>query len=267
MSNQTEPTYTSAGGSIQRAGAGQPPRNGSSKKIIIGAVIAALVLCCVCGSTAGLGTAAYFLFQKSSEIQTNNESAPELIEPTLAEEILSTPEIVYSTEEARPTPDIITSQTDTAVPETQPNDQGLGVSRDDMIQFFNSGDAFNFGKPTKMQGIEIVLGEHKSLCIQKNCAAVTLAGPADDLIAVSVVAPTDPGSMSQTATSIALLMDAVAQFAGDNSELAVQMMGDLTQAQAVGNSFEKTIQENGYSFTENYDAKTHNLGIAITRPK
>jgi hypothetical protein len=64
-----------------------------------------------------------------------------------------------------------------------------------------------------------------------------------------------------------LLIDAVAQFTGDNSDITFQMMGDLTQAQAVGNSFEKTFQENGYSFTENYDAQTNNAGMAITRPK
>jgi short subunit dehydrogenase-like uncharacterized protein len=73
--------------------------------------------------------------------------------------------------------------------------------------------------------------------------------------------------MKQTATAIALLMDAVAQFAGDNSDITTQMMGALTQAQAMGNSFEKTIHENGYSFTENYDAQTNNAGMAITRPK
>ncbi len=255
MSSQNEPSFTPSNQPLPGNGTGQPQKNNSNRNLIIGIVIAALLLCCICGTTAGLGAAAFFYLHRTTAGQTTIDSTPEFIEPTIAEEISATPENIISPSE-------------TPVPEaTSTNVQGLGVTRDAMLQFFNSGDAFNFGKPTEIQGVEVVQGEHKSLCIQTNCAAVTLLGPADDLLSVSVVVPTDPQNVSQTTVAMTLLLDAADQFTGNNSNVPMQIMSDLIQAQSAGNNFEKTFQESGYSFTENYFAQTHNAGIVITRPK
>jgi len=266
MSNQTNPNSTAAGTPFPPAGAGQPPKNGSNNKIIIAVVIVVVVLCCICVSAAGVGTAAYFYLQKSPEINNQIETTPEIIEPTQSEESNPTPEVVEPTqgEEISPTPEIVYSPSETSLPGTPTNNKGLDVSRDDMIQFLVP---FSFGQPKEIQGLEMVEGQDQSLCIQTNCAGATLAGPADDLLAVAVAVPTDPQDTGQTATAVALLMDVVQKFSGNNSAFPMQILSDLTQAQAAGNDFEKAIQENGYSFDENYDSQTHNAGVTITRPK
>ena len=249
MSNQPEPTFSSTGGNQPMTGAGQSPKNNSNQKIIIGVVIAALVLCCVCVTIAGLGAAAFFYIHKAANI----EPTPEIIEPTQSQEISATPDI--------------NSPTETAVPETPTSGQGLGITRDAMLQFFTKDDTFQFGQPTQVQGQEVVQGENKSLCIDTNCAAVTMVGPADDLLDVSEYVPTDPADSTQTTIALTALIDAASQFTGSKSATPLIIMGELIQAQSEGKDFQKTIQENGYSFLEDYNAQTHNAGITITRAK
>jgi len=136
-----------------------------------------------------------------------------------------------------------------------------------MIRFFGGDKAFIFGKPFIVQGFEAVMGAHTWVCIQTNCASVTLLGPADDLLAVSVVVPTDPKDTSQTATAVALLMNAASHFVDTSSDLPYQILSEVTAAQASQTSVNKTVTDNGYEFTIVYNAQTHNAGLAIGRPK
>jgi hypothetical protein len=253
MGNQTEPGFNASGGPLPGKGADQSPKNRSTNKIIIGGVIAALVLCCVCGSITGLGAAAYFYLKKAPEIQANQPATPEIIDTTQAEGNSATPEPVYSA-------------TETVVPVTTTTGQGLDVTRDSLLQFINANYDFNFSQPTQMQGQEVVQGESKSQCINTNCAAITLVGPADNLLVVSAVVPTDPQDNAQSTIAITLLGDIVTQFTGDKSDTPLIIMGELIQAQSEGKDYQNTIQQNGYSFLEDYDSQSHNAGITISRP-
>ncbi|HMD87811.1 MAG TPA: hypothetical protein VKF38_01490 [Anaerolineaceae bacterium] len=254
MGIQTEPRFNPSGGPLPGTGADQSPKNSSNKKIIIGVVIAALVLCCVCGSITGLGSAAYFYLKKTPEVQTNQQATPEIIETAQPEGNSATPEPVYP-------------PTETAVPVSTLTGQGLDVTRDSLLQFINANYDFNFSQPTQVQGLEVVQGESSSQCINTNCAAVTLVGPADNLLVVSEVVPTDPQDNAQSTIAITLLGDIVTQFTGDKSDTPLIIMGELIQAQSEGKNYQNTIQQNGYSFLEDYDAQSHNAGITISRPK
>jgi hypothetical protein len=146
---------------------------------------------------------------------------------------------------------------------------GLGVTRAEMIEFYSSGGAFTFDDPTTIQGLEIVQGTHTWLCVDSNCAAVTLGGPEDDLLVLSVVVPTQPDDGTQTTLGILLLMTTAARFTDAQADEVVpaQIMEDITNAQKASQNLEKAIESSGYVFTETYDAQTHNAGLAISRPK
>ena len=137
------------------------------------------------------------------------------------------------------------------------------------MDFYSSGGAFEFDDPTEIQGLEIVMGTHTWLCVETNCAAVTLGGPEDDLLVIAVVVPTKPGDGAQTTMSLLLLMTTAARFTDAQAVEVVpgQILNDLLKAQGAAGNFEKTIESSGYTFTESYDATTHNAGLAISRPK
>jgi hypothetical protein len=195
-----------------------------------------------------------------SAVQVNTPPATPLPEDT------ATPEDTVAPEDTA-TPEAIEVPTDTPQVENATNPLSLGVSRDEMIQFFSAGEAFIFGKPFTVQGFEAVMGTHTWVCIQANCASVTLLGPADDLLAVSVVVPTDPKDTAQTATAVALLMTAALHFIDTSSDLPFQILSEVTAAQASQTDVNKTVTNNGYEFTIIYNAQTQNAGLAIARPK
>ena len=118
-----------------------------------------------------------------------------------------------------------------------------------------------------MQGQEVVTLTHKTLCVQTNCAAVSLAGPEDNLLAISVFVPTDPKDTLQTTTALTLLMDAVGEFSGDSKQFPMKVMSDLFQAQQSGTDYQYSMLNNGYSFTEQYISQSQEAGVTITRSK
>jgi len=232
-------------------------------------------LCCVCGSAAGLGGAAYYYLKQSPEAQVNLVETTQQVEPPqqgVPTEAIQPTQIVEPTavveatqaEETSATPNSNFSPTGTAV---AANFQGLGVTQAAMVQFFNSGDVFDVGQPKTLQGQEVLTLTHKTLCVQMDCAAVSLAGPEDDLLAISVYVPTDPKDTLQTTTALTLLMDAVGQFSGPSQQFPTKVLSDLLQAQQAGADYQYSILNNGFSFTEEYIAKTHDAGVTITRPK
>ena len=225
----------------------------SSKKIILIVLIILIIVCCLCAITAAIGGGIYQFWGKSTAVSTQEE-----IIPTELEETSISPEMTLEAP--------INIEEPTTAPKST-NSKGLGVSRAEMLQSLNSGNAFNVGKPFKLQDLEAVMGEHVSLCIQSNCAAFTLLGPAKDLMAVSMVVPTDPNDQTQTLTAITLLMDVASSFAGNNSDIPMQVMNDILKAQSNQKNLDKKFNINGYSFNESYDAKTHNAGLAISRPQ
>ena len=222
-----------------------------TKKIILIVVIVLVVLCCcTCVGLSVAGFAAFqFMPQETRSFIGQEESTliPEDILP-FEEETFTAPEDVQESE--------------------QPEMSGLGVSRDEMIDFFNSGDAFVFEDPIDFDGFETVTGTHTWLCVEDNCAAVTLGGSsAEDLSVVSVVAPTDRGDDTQTTTAITLLMNAANHFCKQNSSIPMQMMSDLFKAQSANTSFENKLEENGVIYNESYDPDSGMIFLTITRSK
>jgi hypothetical protein len=246
-----------------------------SRNTIIIIVIVLIVLCCCCVALVGAAGIGFSTFR--SQVPNGiKEILPENIIPT-EEPFLttSTPENPEPPQEVVPaenTPEGPTDQTlePTEVPTNSDSSSGdsssgLGVTRQEMIDYFNVGSAFKFGEPFTAQGMEAVMGQHATLCIKTNCASVTLLGPADNITVVSVAVPTDPKDITQTATAITLLMNAVVRFSPNDSALFTQMMTDITSAQAAGTNLAKNAESGGFKIFYNYVAQTHNAGVAITK--
>jgi len=232
-----------------------PVKDNSKRNIIIIVIAAAILICCLVVAIAvvGGGGVAYYLTTSSKAATV---PAAEVIVPSAT-----------SLPEDTATPETFAVPTDTPPVGNTANPLGLGVSRDEMEQLLGAGGAFTFNKPTMIQGLEAVMGTSSTQCIQTNCAAVTLLGPADDLLAVSVVAPTDPNDPTQTAMACALLMTVSARFTQDSGGIATQIFSEITQAQASQTDLNNTVIDNGYEFTIMYNPQTHNAGLAVARPK
>jgi hypothetical protein len=243
----------------------QPSGSGNRTTIII--IIVLVVLCCLCVAVAGVGGAGYFFLQKAS---TSTE--PITAETVAPFEMTVTPEEQTATTapEDTATPAEMATPADVNVPTTTgpvPSAKGMGVSRDQMIQYFNSGDAFDFGSVKQLSGLDAVTGIHKTLCVKGDCAAVTLLGPADDLLAVSAAVPTDPKDNVQTLTAITLLMNAAQYFSGDSGDVPTKIMVSISAAQVTGKDFDDTTTSNGYSFNYNFNSKNGVASIAISKQK
>ena len=238
-------------------------KSNSKRNTIIIAAFAIIIICCLCTGLAAAGGGSAYLLSARTKVITR--SVKEAMTPAIP----SIPEATFAPEDTTAPKETATPETN-VLPSETPQEHipfyilGLGVSRDEMEQFLGAGGAFRFGKPTSIQGIEAVMGTSSSQCIQTNCAAVTLSGPADDLLAVSVVAPTDP---RQTAMACALLMTVSARFAQDSGGIGTQILTDITQAQIAQTNLNKTMIDNGYEFTIIYNPQTHNAGLDIARPK
>jgi hypothetical protein len=244
-----------------------PVKDNSKRNIIIIVIVVAVLICClVVGIIVVAGGGAAYFLTSSSKVST--VPASEIIAPsaTSLPEDTATPEEIVSPEETA-TSETVLPPSETPQEQSASNSLGLGVNRDDMEQFLGVGGAFTFGKPSIIQGLEVVMGTSSSQCIQTNCASVTLLGPVDDLLAVSVVAPTDPNDPGQTAMACALLMTVSARFAQDSSGIAMQILTGITQAQTAQTNLNKTVIDNGYEFTIIYNPQTHNAGLAVARPK
>ena len=242
------------------------PKSNSKRNIIIIGIVAVVFICCLCVGLIVVGGGAAYFLPASSKVVT------QIVAETVFPEITSLPADTAApddtaTPEDTTTPETIGLPSETPPGKNPPNPLSLGVSRDEMIQFFNADKAFIFGKPFMVQGLEAVIGTHTWVCIQTNCAVVTLLGPADDLLAVSVVVPTDPNDIAQTSTAVALLMNAASHFVDTSSDLPYQILSEVTVAQTSQTDVNKTFTNNGYEFTIVYIAQTHNAGFAIARPK
>jgi hypothetical protein len=244
MNNQPE-TYPPAGGTP----AGQP-RIGRNTVLIV--IIALVVLCCLCTLVASAGAAAYFILRPASVEQVPDFlpgleetpfDIPEFEEPFPFE---STPlEDVFPFEE---TPGVEPFLLEETPDSSNPNSlAGLGVSREEMLEYYSAGGAFEFGEPQAVEGLDMVMGVHTSMCLDGNCAAVTLAGPAEDLLVISIVVPTRPGDSGQSLLALTLLMDTIARYADDatGANLPAEIMTDVLAAQSAGETIEKTYENNG----------------------
>ena len=231
----------------------------STNKTILIIVIVLIILCCLCSAVTTGGAAIFFALHKDATSSINTISpSPEIeVSPVPADEMTATPaeqptEVPALAPEATHVPEGITPA-------------GLNVSRADMIQFLNSGDAFNFKDPITTAGFEAVMGYHKTLCLKGDCAAVTLLGPADNLVAVSAAVPTDPNNQAQTLTSVSLLMTLASHFTNGDVNYPTQMFQDIMDAQTNQKALNKKATVNGYKFSESYDPKTHIAAVGISK--
>jgi len=252
-------------------------QNSSGKKTTLIIITVVIVMCCLCSTLAGGAGAAYYLWLKPVAQESHLPPAPtEEAFPILANTLPAEDAPAFestSTPEDTPAPVDQPTETPAANEPGQGNgavlDRGLGVSQAEMIDFYSSGGAFQFGQPTVVQGLEMIQGTHTWLCVEANCAAVTLGGPKDDLEVIAIVVPTQPDDSAQTTLGILLLMTTAARFTDAQATDIIpgQIMDDLLEAQKNSQNLEKTMESSGYVFTETYDAKTHNAGLAISRPK
>lgn len=271
----------------------QPPRPGAAGNrttltILLIVLGAALVLCLACILlTSGAAGLAAFLITRSERspslstlppVATVEAPAPKFTRtPTstrTATPTITEPPFVPS---ISPTPSASASPTSTMTPTstltpTPPggastNRQGLGHSRAELMQFYNRDDAFTFGEPIQAQGFEAVIGTHKTLCIDSNCAAVTLLGPAENVLSVAVSAPTGARSPVQSATSMALLATTAGYFSdtGEAATIVTAMTGDLLQAQRQNKTFEKALDQGEKTFLWRYDASSGVATLAVAR--
>jgi hypothetical protein len=235
-----------------------PPKSGSSKKIILIVAIAAVVLCCLCPLLAGAGAAVYqFLLKDGGE---PNIIAPQPFTdlPTLLPGVPTLPVTA-----ATPLPTVSGADIEDQ-PDAPSSSNGLGT-RQELMDFYNAGEAFVFEDPINVGDLELVTGYHTWVCLKNDCAAVTMAGPAEEILSLAIVVPTDKKDAAQTATAVTLLMNTAMHFAGEKSDLPFTIMSDILDAQSKDMQLEKTTTENGFTFTETYDPATGQGGLLVVR--
>ncbi|NPV75392.1 MAG: hypothetical protein HPY59_03355 [Anaerolineae bacterium] len=221
-----------------------PPQK-SRKKYLL-AALAAVLLCCLCLALITAGFAAYRAF--GSDL-FGKDTQPKIVEVTVAVTPQETPAL----------------QSTPPAPQPAAAGSGLGVSRAEMIDFFGSGGAFEFDAPFTAQGKEVVMGSHTWLCLEGDCAAVTLLGPEENLEAVSVAVPTDPNDDTQSATAMTLLMTLASRFSSSSSTTPFDVLDAVTKAQASRQNKEATFKNNGYTFNVSYDAASGIAALAVSR--
>jgi hypothetical protein len=242
------------------------PENNTKRNTIIIVVVAVIIICCLCAGLAGAGGGAALILPAWSRVISR--SVQVTIVPVIPSiSTVTAAPVDTAIPEETVTPENLLLPTETPQAQIPADQAGLGASRDEMEQFLGAGGSITFADPTTIQGFEAVMGTSSWICIQTNCAAVTLLGPADNLLAVSVVVPTDPNDPGQTGIACALLMTVASRFSQSGSGLALQILTDITQAQASTTALNKTVNDNGYEFTIMYDPQTHNAGLAVSRPK
>ncbi|MCC6147795.1 MAG: hypothetical protein IT308_09530 [Anaerolineaceae bacterium] len=224
-----------------------PPPARNNKKIIL-IVLGVVLLCCVCLAAAAA------LFGFSSLFSSSSIEAP--FSSIIGE---ATPAGMTVRPTTTPPAAVPTA---TAVQPTSAG-KGLGVSRAEMMDFFGSGGAFEFEEPFTSNGMELMMGYHTWLCLEGDCAAVTLLGPEKELLAVSAAVPTDPNDQGQTMTATALLMTLAQRFSSAASSVSTDILDYVLTAQVKPQEASKVFKDNGYVFTVAYDASTHIASLAI----
>ena len=240
----------------------------SNNRTLLIVVIVLVVFCCLC-SLAAAGGAGIYYYAASQAGKTMDNAIPPIMDGAspIPTEDVSVPTSESSTlSPAEPTETEVPIAPDaTGVPQSGNTKTGLGVSRQQMVAFLNSGDAFTFDKPVTTSGFESVTGYHKTLCLKGDCAAVTLLGPADNLLAVSVAVPTDPTDSAQTLTCMALLMDMTSHFSGGDDSFSTRMLQDVLNAQKNQSALKKSATVNGFKYTETYAPKSHIAAVAVSK--
>lgn len=226
-----------------------PPQKGNKKYLL--AALAAVLLCCLCLALVVAGFAAYRAF--GSDL-FGKDVQPKPVEVTVAVIPQETPALKSTPVAPQP-----------AAPQPPAAGGGLGVSRAEMVDFFGSGGAFEFEAPFTAQGKEVVMGSHTWLCLEGDCAAITLLGAEDDLEAVSIAVPTDPNDDTQSMTAITLLMTLASHFSSSSSTVPFDVLDAVTSAQASRQNKEVTFKDNGYTFNVSYDAASRVAALAVSR--
>jgi len=251
----------------------KPPKSRSNKGTII-AVIAIVVICCLCAGVVGGGIYGYNMLQNNPELKGSfddviNAFGTTPTEPRVYGSDNESPTEAPAPEEPgtieAPTQAEPGAPTEAPAPNQPGSVRGLGLSRAEMIQYLNQGGAFTFGEPYDLSGDQAVDGTHKTICLSSDCATVTLLGPADNLSVVSVAVPTDPKDIKQTTVAITLVMDVALKFTGDPNKTPTQIMSDLMAAQAGKNKLDKSFDDNGFTFTETYEPDSGIATLAIAR--
>ncbi len=227
-----------------------PPQKNNTKTILI-IVLAGILLCCFC---LALAAGAFAIYRSSStNVPVKGfETAVQVLIPTT----LPKPTATQSA------PIVIPTKPTT---KPQPSGSGLGVSRQEMIDYFGSDGAFEFEAPFTAQGAEVVMGNHTWLCVPGDCAAVTLLGPEAALDAISVAVPSDPDDESVGLTGEALLMSTAGHFAGDDSTVPYQIMEAIENARTNQEYLDTAFEDNGYTFMVSFDPETGIAGVGISR--
>jgi hypothetical protein len=232
-----------------------------NRKTIIIIIIILVVCCCLFSLVAG-GLAGFLAFTNQKAVATLEVFTPT---PVASETPLS-PTWTATLPPTKPPDATATPLSEpTSSPQPAPGQGGMGITRQEIIQFFNSGNAFVFEAPFDSAGYETVLGNHKTLCLKGDCAAVSLLGPANNLLAISVAVPTDPKDKNQTVTALTLLMTTAVHFTGQGSPYPNQLLNDILKAQAAQKDLDQKTTINGYIMIESYNSKTHIASLAIAK--
>ena len=230
------------------------------KRNILIIVIGLVVLCCLFTLVAAGGAGIYTYFKGSATSDSASlarvtppavaEAATAPAEPTLppkpsaAPDVPSQPPAAPDVPTQPPAPNVPPQPS--AAPQSGSNHAPLGVSRAEMMKIYK---VFVFQKPYTDSGLEMVVGYHTWLCVGKDCAAITLAGSADNLLAVGLEVPTNPKDNQETLTAILLLGDLVSDITKDQSA-SLQVITDVTDAAKGQKALNKKYNVNGFIVTE-----------------
>jgi len=215
-----------------------------NKKILL-AVLAVILLCCLCLALIIGGFAVTRAFNGS--LSEDTPAKPARVTVEVAPQAPSAPQ-----------------KTPTAS-EPSTAGSGLGVSRAEMMDFFGSGEAFEFKKPMNTQGQEMVMGFHNWICVEAACAIAMLIGPEEELEGVSLVVPLDPNDDKQSLTAMMLLMTLPGHFTSRSSTVPVDVLDFFKSTYAKQQTKEATFKDNGYTFKVNYNATDGMATVAVRR--
>jgi hypothetical protein len=228
------------------------------KKTILIIVIVLILVCCLCTAAVAAGAGGFAL--------TKNGTIPDYlgILPTETPTPTATPTEVPPTPEPKATKTPAMGEATSQSPSID-DISTLGISRAEMIAALNGDEVFTFEDPIEVQGTEIVMGTHSWLCVQGDCASISMMGPEDDLIVISLAVPLDPNDNDESSTAIALMMNVTTIFAKNDSDLAFQMMTDIMNAESNGSSFDQNVAADGYTFNYNYDPTMSIASLTVTK--
>jgi hypothetical protein len=140
----------------------------------------------------------------------------------------------------------------------------LGVSRAYMMDQYG---VFVFQKPyTTDYGVEAIMGYHQTMCIDKDCAAITLMGPADNLLLIGMAVPTNPNDDVEITSAIALLGHLTFDITKDDS-FSGQLIKDFVDAVTSQKTLDKKYNVNGFIISESVKPNNGHFVAAMTITK